>query len=170
MANFEEALAFVLPHEGGYCDIPEDPGGATNFGVTFAVAKKWGINTKEELKNISDELVANIYKTDYWVHDGINKQRLATKVFDAGVNMGVRTSIKILQRCLNNLGQTPYLVVDGMLGPITLRCINEFWDEGRLLREYCQEMEEHYRDIVSIRPTSGKFLKGWIKRAWDLPK
>lgn len=169
MANFEEALKFMLPHEGGYCDDADDSGGATNKGVTLSVAKRWGIESKEELRNISDELVAQIYKTDYWIHDGFNSQRVATKVFDTGVNMGVRTSIKLLQRSLNNLGCTPYLVTDGQLGPKTLSAINAA-SEQALLQEYCQEMEEHYRDIVSLRPASGKFLKGWVKRAWDLPK
>ena len=35
--NFEESLAHVLKHEGGYVDHPKDPGGATNLGCTKKV-------------------------------------------------------------------------------------------------------------------------------------
>jgi len=34
--GFAHALQVVLDHEGGYVDHPNDPGGATNRGVTQA--------------------------------------------------------------------------------------------------------------------------------------
>jgi len=39
--NFEECLAHVLKHEGGYVDHPKDPGGATNHGCTKKVWEEW---------------------------------------------------------------------------------------------------------------------------------
>ena len=33
-ANFFYSLSLILHHEGGFVDHPEDPGGATNKGIT----------------------------------------------------------------------------------------------------------------------------------------
>ena len=65
--NFEDALKHVLVHEGGYVDHPKDPGGATNKGVTLAVFQRFfgAGRTKDDLKNISDELRA-VYKMGYF--------------------------------------------------------------------------------------------------------
>ena len=45
--NYQQCLEMILHHEGGYVNHPEDPGGATNLGVTKKVyeayCKKNGI-------------------------------------------------------------------------------------------------------------------------------
>ena len=67
--NFESSLKHLLPHEGGWSDHPADPGGATMKGVTLEVFREFKRNphiTKEELRNISDEDLATIYKKRYW--------------------------------------------------------------------------------------------------------
>ncbi len=38
---FADCLAFVLEEEGGYSDMPGDPGGATNMGITRATLADW---------------------------------------------------------------------------------------------------------------------------------
>ena len=40
-AEFIDALPFVLQWEGGYVNHPNDPGGATNKGVTQKVYDAW---------------------------------------------------------------------------------------------------------------------------------
>ena len=35
MSDFNDAIPTVLRHEGGFVDSPNDPGGATNFGVSL---------------------------------------------------------------------------------------------------------------------------------------
>ena len=40
-SNFEECMARLLAHEGGYVWHAEDPGGETNFGVTRAVYEQY---------------------------------------------------------------------------------------------------------------------------------
>jgi lysozyme family protein len=39
---FADAFAAILGNEGTYVDNPADPGGATMYGITAAVAQAWG--------------------------------------------------------------------------------------------------------------------------------
>ena len=66
--NFPQALQMVLHHEGGWSDHRDDPGGATMKGVTLAVYREYlGRDvSKEELRNIPQEHLLNLYKTRYW--------------------------------------------------------------------------------------------------------
>ena len=66
--NFATALAAVLKHEGGWSDHPADPGGATMRGVTKRTleAHLGREMTKEELRNISDAMLSEIYRRRYW--------------------------------------------------------------------------------------------------------
>ena len=40
--NYQQCLEMILHHEGGYVNHPEDPGGATNLGVTKRLYEEWG--------------------------------------------------------------------------------------------------------------------------------
>jgi lysozyme family protein len=91
-ANFQRSLAVTLQYEGLWSDNPSDPGGATMKGITLATFRRWFPNaTKADLKAISSENVATIYRADYW--NPINGDSLASGVdlatFDASVNSGV---------------------------------------------------------------------------------
>jgi lysozyme family protein len=166
MAKFEPALAYTLKHEGGWSDDPADPGGATNYGITLKTAQRHGIATKEALKTITPEQVAAIYKADYWRFDGINNQRVATKLFDMAVNMGLETAIKLSQRAINANGIV--LTIDGRLGSVTLAALNNC-ELVLLMQLLCAVSADYYRKIVAKRPASQKFLKGWLKRAAEVP-
>ena len=39
--NFEQCMGWLLEHEGGYVNHPNDPGGETNLGVTRAVYEQY---------------------------------------------------------------------------------------------------------------------------------
>ena len=92
-SNFPEALRLVLKHEGGYVDHPQDPGGATNKGITIGTLSDWLKRpaSKAEVRNISDATVAAIYRKNYW--DAMNADSLPSgvdyAVFDYAVNSGV---------------------------------------------------------------------------------
>jgi lysozyme family protein len=90
--NFARSLSLVLQYEGGWADNPKDPGGATMKGITLSTFRRWFPKaTKADLKAISDENVATIYRADYW--KPIGGDALASGVdlatFDASVNSGV---------------------------------------------------------------------------------
>lgn len=166
MAEFSKALPYALSHEGGWSDDPDDPGGATNFGITLEVAQHHGVQTKEALRAITPEKVSEIYHASYWRFGGIFDQRVATKIFDMGVNFGLRTAVRMAQEIMNSLGA--YLQVDGIMGPNTESCINAV-DPEQLLQLLCMACENRYLAIVDRRPASAKYLKGWLHRALELP-
>jgi lysozyme family protein len=171
MTDFAKALAYTLKWEGGWSDDPADPGGATNHGITLKTAQRYGIKTKEELRAISPERVAEIYEAGYWRFGDGEDQRVATKLFDMAVNMGPETAIRLLRKALGALPDTPTAdggpsgagparptldAANGVGPPLLLAC----------LREVCAA---HYRAIVARRPASAKFLKGWLRRAAEVP-
>ena len=64
-ANFFYSLGMILHHEGGFVDHPSDPGGATNKGITHKTYAEFlgrPLEDVDELKNISEEHVQEIYK------------------------------------------------------------------------------------------------------------
>lgn len=101
---FERALAFVLRWEGGYSDHPQDPGGATNMGITQATYDRWrrsqGLPTRP-VREISMEEVRAIYRDRYWeplpARYAEKDPALALALFDLAVNSGVGTAIRALQ-------------------------------------------------------------------------
>ncbi|QTN99485.1 secretion activator protein [Brucella sp. 458] len=101
--NFLNCLNETLRHEGGWADNPKDPGGATMKGVTLATFQRWKPKaTKADLRDISDEMLQKIYRTDYWNH--VKGDILAPGVdlaaFDYAVNSGPGTAWKALSKVL----------------------------------------------------------------------
>lgn len=89
--NFEASLAVTLAYEGGWSDHPKDPGGATMRGITLATFRRFNPRaTKADLRAISDDDVARIYRHDYWkvVHGDTLAAGVDLATFDAAVNSG----------------------------------------------------------------------------------
>jgi len=99
--NFKDCLNHVLSHEGGYVNHPNDPGGATNKGITLKVYQGfYGEHLgKEDLRQITIREAGAIYRKNYW--DKCKCDSLAAgmdyAVFDQAVNSGSSRSIKWLQ-------------------------------------------------------------------------
>src|SRR5213082_3193570 len=98
MANFEEALVFVLrnedPHLSGI--VTEDSGGRTRFGIAERFHPELGEEFYFGWTDAALEAARDIYRLEYWRAirgDGILDQRIATKMLDMAVNMGVRQAI-----------------------------------------------------------------------------
>lgn len=116
--RFAECLAFTLKEEGRFANNPQDPGGATNFGITLKTFRLWRKDegtTVQQLRDITQAEVAEVYHTNYWLP--IRCQDLPPgvdgQIFDFGVNAGPRTSVHLLQRTLG-------VTVDGIIGNVTL--------------------------------------------------
>jgi lysozyme family protein len=159
--NYDIALKHVLKSEGLWSDNPKDPGGATMKGITFMVFKAWKKNpnlAKDDLKNISDEDVHNLYKELYW--DKIHGDDLPTgidyAVFDSAVNMGVGRASKLIQKAAG-------VTDDGVIGSGTMQAI-EGQNHRDLLQKFSHLKEEFYRSLNTF-PTFGV---GWLRRVAEV--
>lgn len=176
--KFEYAVAVVLEHEGGFVDDPNDPGGATNWGISLRYLRRLGVDVGdvdqdgdvdvEDIAKMPRGKAIEIYRRQFWDQYGYGKiddLQLATKVFDLSVNMGPQTAHKLLQRALHAAGQR-YVVVDGIIGPQTLDAVNTA-DPRLVLGALRAEAAGYYRGLVASRPELGRFLAGWENRAYS---
>jgi len=149
MSNFDEAIEFVLANEGGLSNDPADPGGLTNFGIS---QKQY---PALDIKNLTREDAVQIYQDDYWnkfQYRDITSQRVATKLFDAAVNMGPVRAVRLLQLAVN-------VQADGVLGVQTIAAVNAA-DEGSLMDEFKAQLAKYYCDL-----NKPEFMLGWLRRA-----
>lgn len=167
--TFEEALERVLRYEGGYVDNPNDPGGATNKGVTQAVYDAWrrsqGLAVRP-VRGIEDGEVRAIYRERYWKAARADEMPPALRLvqFDAAVNCGVKMAIRFLQRALG-------VADDGVIGPVTLGALQKRQIRP-LADEVLWERLRYYRTIAVRQRPDGRdlrvFLPGWIARLLDV--
>ena len=152
MADFQQAVALTLQHEGGYVNDPADPGGATNMGITQRDLPETPI------QNLTVAQAVAYYSNTYWkgLYSSLTSQQLANKLFDWGVLYGVGTAVKVLQGVLG-------IKQDGLFGPASLAAVNAT-DGVMLLEEYKNSMLIHASRVVAANPTLTKFLAGWVRR------
>ncbi len=168
MANFDEALAFVLrnedPHLSGV--VTEDSGGRTRFGIAERFHPNLGHDFYAGPPEAALRTAREIYRYEYWkpiCGDDIEDQRVADKLLDMSVNMGARQAIVLCQRALN--GSTTFtLDEDGVLGEQTLAAINQC-DPDLLLIHLRESSEDFYQQLSAKRPSSRQYLRGWLARA-----
>ena len=156
MSDFKIAVIFTLKNEGGYSDDVDDPGGATNFGITQNDMP--GV----DMKKITQDQAVQYYAQHYWkpLYSQIEDQDVASKLFDMGVLFGVGTAVKNLQQALTS-GFA--ITVDGSFGPETLSAINQA-DGSSLLSAYKTLLVSHAFAIATAKPETRKFVAGWGRR------
>ncbi len=181
MSRFNLAIDTVLEHEGGYVNDPDDPGGATNFGISLRYLRKAGELDGEligdidadgdvdidDIRAMSREDAEHIYKVMWWDrhrYARIRDQALATKVFDLAVNMGARQAHRLLQRACRAAGRP--LVEDGIIGRNTLAAVNGL-DAEVLLAALRSEAAGFYRVLIARDPVRKKWETGWLRRAYS---
>jgi lysozyme family protein len=184
--RFDDAFKIVLDFEGGYSNDPADRGGETNYGITYntlndAKNKGW-IPFNVTIQNIQLEHAKIIYKKGYWdvVQADSLPHPLDLIMFDSAVNHGPGAAVKLLQKSLNALLRYTELKVDGIIGPLTLRAINDYVGLGSTpgtppnsnIRYLCIDVllnrVELYSSIVNSNKSQEKFLKGWLNRVFKL--
>lgn len=148
MINFDRAFQVTIGHEGGYVNHPHDPGGETKYGITKRTYPSLNI------RDLTLDQAKEIYKRDFW--DPIRGDELpyliALNLFDAAVNHGRGTSIRMMQRAAE-------VADDGYIGPITMGA----WTEAHplsLVARFNGERLEYYTKLSRWKT----FGKGWARR------
>lgn len=154
--NFDAAFQHVLKAEGGYIHHPSDPGGATNMGITEAVARRVGY--KGPMQDLPVDLAKRIYLEEYWKPVRAEELPPAVRyaVFDAAVNSGVKQSVLWLQRALG-------VADDGVFGPKTLEAVNAANPDALRARIIAQRL----RFLTNLN-TFGAFGRGWTRRCAEI--
>jgi len=177
VSSFEEALPTILAHEGGFVDHPDDPGGATNWGISLRFLKSAGEMTYDldqdgdltpkDIRLLTVQDAADLYRRHFWdpLHlDEVSTQDVATKILDIAVNMGHTRAVDILQQALVLLGYD--LEQDAIMGPQTIGMTNQA-EPTWLLTEMRHLCASRYRWLVHQRPQNSVFLNGWLRRAYS---
>jgi|TARA_R100001530_G_scaffold123894_1_gene91953 lysozyme family protein len=149
---FDDAVAFVLHHEGGFVEDPNDPGGATNFGISQRFLD--GIGDARFAADITIEGAMALYKEYFW--DAIRGDELppslALMVFDAAVNQGPGTAARALQRSVG-------AKADGFIGPRTIAAAYSA-GPAKALVNIAAERAVGYGNLDTFQ----HYGRGWMRR------
>ncbi|MGN7750555.1 glycoside hydrolase family 108 protein [Sinorhizobium sp. 22678] len=158
--NFKRALSLVLKHEGGWSDHPKDPGGATMKGVTLTSFRQYvkPTATKADLRKITDEQLATVYRRHYWdaVHGAELPDGIDYAAFDFAVNSGPSRSAKYLQAVVG-------VTQDGRIGPATLKSVRSK-RPADVVNALCDKRMAFLKDLSTWKT----FGKGWTRRVSDV--
>lgn len=161
MSRSEIYIPRILRHEGGFVDHPQDPGGATNRGVTIGTLRRLGIDKDGDgdsdivdLRLITEADAVAVFKRFYAdaVQADLLPPGLDYAMADFAVNSGPARAAQHLQRIL---GVTP----DGHIGPKTIAAIGG-WNVPALIDKLCESRLRFMRGLK----TWGTFGKGWERR------
>lgn len=180
MHTVESLARDIVRREGGYVNDPDDPGGATNLGVTLATLRSLGIDLDgdgavdtADLRALTPDRAAAIYLRHYYEKPGIGllPEPIRASVFDMQVNAGAN-AVKILQRLIAAFGVA--VREDGVIGPGTARAAAKVMAMApdHFADAYGIARRNYYYRLGDLRPASRKFARardggkgGWITRA-----
>jgi hypothetical protein len=134
--NFEHALGFVLPHEGGYNNRKGDS--PTNYGIKQSVYSDYlgRPATIDDIKNMPMEHAKEIYRKQYW--NPIEEHGLDLKpsvvAFDAAVNQGPTFARSMV-------GST----------------------QGDI-EKMLEARQQRYNEVIKNNPSKRRFKAGWDNR------
>ena len=150
--DFGTAFDLLITHEGGFSSHPDDPGGATMYGVTEKVARAEGFTGS--MRNFSLNDAKTIYRKNYWdaCRCDLMPDQLRYPLFDAAVNSGPGQSIKWLQSALG-------VKADGAIGPVTQQAANVCFP--LVVRQKMIGNRLRFMTNLNNWPS---FSKGWARR------
>lgn len=180
MPSVEEVAAQIVAREGGYVNDPEDPGGATNYGVTIGTMKSLGLDlNKDRRVDATDvRMLTRAQAQQIFVEHYFRRPRLSdlppavqASVFDMYVNAGTN-AVKILQRLVARMGFSA--TADGVIGPQIVAAAHDAAAAApdHFADAYGIARRNYYYSLADQRPASRKYARsksggkgGWITRA-----
>ena len=180
MKNVRTIAQEIIDREGGYVDDPDDPGGATNHGVTVHTMRRLGLDLDgdgkvdaRDVRQLSRTQAIEIFLKHYFEKPGLGHlpEVLQASVFDMYVNSG-SNAVRILQQLLCDMGFP--VSVDAALGPNTIKASEQAAKAApdHLADAYGIARRDYYFRLADRRPASRKYARtrtggkgGWIKRA-----
>ena len=182
MQSVTQIAQDILSREGGYVNDADDPGGATNHGVTVHTLRRLDIDLNNDgavdardVQLLSMERARTIFIDHYFHGPGLDQlpEPLQVTVFDMYVNAG-NNAVKILQRLLNQMRID--VAVDGALGPQTTAAAQKAMVAApdHFVDAYGIARRNYYYALADGRRASRKYAKrrdggkgGWSTRAED---
>ncbi|MEQ9260683.1 MAG: holin-associated N-acetylmuramidase [Roseovarius sp.] len=180
MQSVEEIAREIVAREGGFVNDPDDPGGATNHGVTIHTMRRLrldldgdGAVNVADVRKLTAAQAERIFIEHYFHRPriGLLPPVLQPSVFDMYVNAG-SNAVKILQRLLGQMGHA--VTVDGAIGPQTAEAAQAAAAAapGHIADAYAIARRNYYFRLADDRPASRKYARtraggkgGWITRA-----
>ena len=149
--TFDQAFDRLISNEGGYVNNPADPGGETQWGIS----KRSYPNT--DIKNLTRMQAKEIYRVDFWGRGSMQQfdGAVAFQVFDAAVNHGIETAVRMLQRAAG-------VADDGHIGPVSIAAV-----KARSVTDVLMLFIAERIRFWTRLSTWSTFGKGWANRAAD---
>lgn len=137
--------------EGGYVNDPQDPGGATKYGISQAAFPDTNI------ANLTVPQAIDFYYTGYWLPSGADSLPVGLDlwVFDCAVNSGPGTAVKMLQ-------QVAGVAQDGVMGPVTAAAASKIAEPELYL---CARLR-YYEGLAGW----ANYQNGWTKRLFIIAR
>ncbi len=180
MQTVSQLTREIVDREGGFVNDPDDPGGATNYGVTIHTMRRLGMDITGDGKiSVADvrsltRAQAEDIMTQFYFHApriGDLPDALHANVFDMYVNAG-SNAVRILQCLLRDMGLN--VTIDGIIGPQTINAARKAYEmaPNHLNDAYAIARRNYYFRLADYRVASRKYARtkaggkgGWIRRA-----
>lgn len=165
---FLHAVVFVLIKEGalnsdgtpkpdlGYVNDPKDLGGETKGGISKRAFPHL------DIASLTLDDIVRLYHARYWraAYCPDWSPAVALYVFDAAVQHGAITSIKLLQEISGCKD-------DGLVGSKTRAAVTSL-DQEYLLARFGLRRARFYARIIQSNTSQVRFIEGWHNRLVDL--
>lgn len=180
MTEVERLAAEIVAREGGFVNDPDDPGGATNHGVTIHTMRRLGLDLTgdgqvgvDDVRRLTAAQAQQIFLDHYFRAPGLDRlpEVLHPALFDMQVNSGAN-AVRILQRLLTEMGFP--CADDGVVGPQTIGAARAAAAAApdHLADAYAIARRNWYYALADARPASRRYARrrdggkgGWIARA-----
>lgn len=180
MHSVRDLAEEIVAREGGYVNDPNDPGGATKFGVTIHTMRRLGLDlTGDGAVDVADvQALTRAQAVEIFLEHYFQAPRIGAlpavlqpSVFDMYVNAGAN-AVRLLQRLLIDMGYD--IDVDGAIGPQTIRAAAAAAQVApdHIADAYGIARRDYYYRLADQRPASRRYARrrdggkgGWILRA-----